>query len=442
MDTEVAKYPKMTFWKKFVEIHKLMWSKPRAYEQEPNKSTASASPSSWPLALSKSIVTAWRKGNEDMESMQQISMIANPIVWWTGFLGVATFVAAHTLFLIRTKRGYVEQRGLLRDLKEHHLPAANIFFIGWAFHYLPYLFLSQTAHHLTVHHYFPALYCSVLLSCTVFSGLARSLMVQQTRQYLWIALSVVAIAVFVQLSPLTYGTTTITSRRYQALERWLYINPNQRPSHLVVVEYEKTMNLTSSSESSESSESSSTSSWSSLFLPQGSYHPSQKSEITFGWPRDPPTSEPSPTPSSSPVFLSQEGVQRPTQPTALENKEINKRTSSSFSSESSSSSTPSWSYLLFSQEIQLAKSKPRARPPVLETHYPFKDTALPMENLFMTPSQRPPQLWELNEQQGRPNAYQRQQLRAVFEVIEKEEHKKRLKMEKKRQGQEEKERKE
>jgi hypothetical protein len=43
-----------------------------------------------------------------------------------------------------------------------------------------------------------------------------------------------------------------------------------------------------------------------------------------------------------------------------------------------------------------------------------------MSKVFMTPCQRPPQLWEVNQQDGQPNAFQRQQMQYVFRKIEKE----------------------
>ncbi|KAF9999587.1 hypothetical protein BGZ80_006540, partial [Entomortierella chlamydospora] len=64
--------------------------------------------------------------------------------------------------------------------------------------------------------------------------------------------------------------------------------------------------------------------------------------------------------------------------------------------------------LFFSQPIKLRKPVAHEITPVLEMHYPNKDEILPRDDIFMTPSQRPPQLWDVNEQKGRPDPYQRQ----------------------------------
>ncbi|KAF9353704.1 hypothetical protein BGX34_011410 [Mortierella sp. NVP85] len=212
--------------------------------------------------------TIWRITLNDLDyyraetrEIQQISLVANPMVWRTGFLGIIVFQGAHAVSLVRKKRGYIEQ-GSTQDFRRG-LACASIFFTGWAILCLPYLvFLSEEVNRLTTHHYFPALYCSILLASTI--------------------------AVFVQV--------------------------------------------------------------------------------------------------------------------------------------------------LSSQPLKLAKPQLRQRPPVLEAHYPSKDDALPMDSLFMTPAQRPPQLWEMNEQKGQPTMYQRQQMQAVFEAMRKEDEEKKRRKEQETQG--------
>ncbi|KAF9345807.1 hypothetical protein BGX26_002724 [Mortierella sp. AD094] len=342
IDTEIASYPEVSFSKKFKELHKLMWSTPRAFEQTEIPTTFTR-PSSWPLAMNKNIVHLWRKSSPQQQGVdggggftttqkvQQISLVANPVVWWTGLLGVVGFLSAHAIIMLREKRGYVSQ-GPVLEFKQNALSNASIFFVGWAIHYFPYLLISADKHNLAIHHYFPALYFSILLSCTLLTGLSNQVFTgassANTRLSLWIALSVIAIAVFIQISPFTYGTS-ITLERYEALEQWIYRKPAQRPSHLAALESNKNHNTT----------------------------------VDIG------------------IFNVS---------------------------------------LLFSQRIKLSKPLVRKIAPVLEMHYPSKDEILPRDDIFMTPSQRPPQLWDVNEQKGRPNPYQRQQMHSVLEMVQKE----------------------
>ncbi|KAI8347499.1 Dolichyl-phosphate-mannose-protein mannosyltransferase-domain-containing protein [Mortierella sp. GBAus27b] len=358
MDTPIASYPRPSFWQKFVELHKLMWKQPRVFEQ-PLLATKSTPPLSWPLAHAKSIVTVWRKvipriqgkaqeNRTETQEVQQISVIANPIVWWTGFLGVMVFLGAHVVLQLRMKRGYVDGEAT-RAFKQG-LSNAITFFAAWAILYLPYvLFLSKEVRRLTTHHYFPALYCSILLGCTVLSSIATACMTWRpaTRACIWMTLSVAAMAVFIQLSPLTYGTR-MTMERYDALEQWIYGDPSQRPSYIAM---------------------------------------EQKRTLAYRKRLEPP---------------------------AADESEIG---------------------LLFSQPLTLPRPQLRQRPPVLKPHYPAMSEALPRDDIFMTPAQRPPQLWDVNQQKGKPNMYQRQQMQPVLEAMRKEDE------EKKRQEEEEKKKK-
>ncbi|KAF9206431.1 hypothetical protein BGZ49_002467 [Haplosporangium sp. Z 27] len=341
IDTELASYPKVPFSKKFKELHKLMWSTPRAYE-EAGTPTTSTRPLSWPIASSKSIIHVWRKvskqhvdGTTLISNVQQISLVANPVVWWTGFLGVIGFLSVYAVITLREKCGYVSQ-GLVLGFKERVLNDASTLFAAWAIHFLPYIALSTERHHLTTHHYFPALYFSILLSCTLLSSLSNHLFVGEgatttnTRLSFWIALSVITIGVFIQISPFTYGTT-INLEHYQRLEQYIYRNPINQPSHIAVLEYSRGHNDTATN--------------------------SGVSDLS----------------------------------------------------------------LLFSERIKVPKPVMRERAPVLGMHYPDKNEALPREDIFMTPSQRPPQLWDIHEQKGQPNPYQRQQMQSVLEMIAKEE---------------------
>ncbi|KAG0301534.1 hypothetical protein BGZ98_008270, partial [Dissophora globulifera] len=368
MDTDLASYPDFSFWNKLVEIHRAMWKRPRAFEQQPPSPSIHSPPHLWPLASSKTIVNAWRsvlfdklEQSQEQSSkvleVRQISLIANQVIWWTGLLGIVIFIVTQIALLLQQKRGYFE-RDSVHELRQQCLPAASIFFAGWAIQYLPYFVLPagmSAKNFLTIHHYFPSLYCSILLSCILFSGLLGNAGLAGSRfayrgapigslHVFWITVSAVAIFAFFKLLPLTYGTT-MTPDQYHAVERWMYpSNPTQRPSRLAMDAYHRSLNF----------------------------------------------SDPS-------------AHQQP---------------------------PPHWSSLLFSEQggghqIQLPKAVPRVRPPVLETAYPHKDAALPMDDIFMTPCQRPPQLWTVNEQKGRPNPYQRQQMQAIFEAMRKEEQEKR-----------------
>ncbi|KAF9433059.1 hypothetical protein BGZ76_009944 [Entomortierella beljakovae] len=343
-DTELASYSEITFIKKFRQLHSLMLRTPRVFEQSESLS-GSSSAVLWPLALSKNIINMWRKApsetGQQQQDVQQISLIANPIVWSLGILGVLGYLASHAIIMLREKRGYVSQRPI-EEFKQRELSDAGILFLGWAISYLPYIILSAKKHQLTTHHYFPALYFSILLSCTLLSGVSRHMLPgmknASSRLGLWICLSVLAISVFVQISPFTYGTR-ISPEKYESLEKLIYRKQSQRPSQIISDIHYSVRNSTSESESTEST------------------------------------------------------------------------------------MTPGWS-LLFSENLELPKPKLHGRPPALDMHFPKATDPLPQDDIFMTPCQRPPQLWDINEQKGKPNPYQRQQMRSIMEMIRAEEEEK------------------
>ena len=74
-------------------------------------------------------------------------------------------------------------------------------FIGWSLHYVPFYIMKRQ---LFLHHYFPALYFAILLSCGVFD-LVTSTLKPRVRLQIAAVLLIVALWNFVYLSPLAYG---------------------------------------------------------------------------------------------------------------------------------------------------------------------------------------------------------------------------------------------
>ena len=75
-------------------------------------------------------------------------------------------------------------------------------FIGWALHYMPFYLMGRQ---LFLHHYFPALYFAILLSCACFD-LVTSALRPRVRLQIAALLLVIAIWNYVHLSPLAYGS--------------------------------------------------------------------------------------------------------------------------------------------------------------------------------------------------------------------------------------------
>ncbi|KAF9327023.1 hypothetical protein BGZ91_001666 [Linnemannia elongata] len=220
-ETELASYPKVSFWKKFKEHHSLVRTKARAFDMNKavDERTDSPRPLSWLLKPSgSSILLAWRSKVEEFEitdedkrqgHVRQLSLVPNPASWVIRSVGLVLFLGFHVLSMLRYQRGYSDGQDLL-VFKQHHLSNAGTFFTAWALHFLPFLFINPTTHlsiRLNYRDYFPALYFSLLLACTLLSGIMRlSTMSRFTRAGMYLSLSIIAISAFIQLSPLTYGT--------------------------------------------------------------------------------------------------------------------------------------------------------------------------------------------------------------------------------------------
>ncbi|KAF9353713.1 hypothetical protein BGX26_008530 [Mortierella sp. AD094] len=100
-DTPLASYPKLTFLQKFTRTHQQMWSWDNKDYDESAASRdiynrAASKPSSWPLA--RSLIPAWTGYK------CQMAVVGNPVVWWTGTLGVLIFLTAKVVSLLREKR--------------------------------------------------------------------------------------------------------------------------------------------------------------------------------------------------------------------------------------------------------------------------------------------------------------------------------------------------
>ncbi|KAG0218496.1 hypothetical protein BGX31_011584 [Mortierella sp. GBA43] len=98
LDTPLASYPEPTFLQKVFEMHRLMWSHEGQYRSKYHQ-TASR-PWQWPLA--RSAIPAWTRYK------RQVTIVPNPIVWWTSAGGLVIFICAKVLFKLREKRGYFE----------------------------------------------------------------------------------------------------------------------------------------------------------------------------------------------------------------------------------------------------------------------------------------------------------------------------------------------
>ncbi|KAG8767091.1 hypothetical protein FRC12_006454 [Ceratobasidium sp. 428] len=184
-DSEKVNYQPPSFLSKFLELQQVMWTTNAGLT---DRHAFDSRPSSWPRL--RRGINFWVKDH------RQIYLIGNPFVWFLSTASILAYGAFRGLLILREKRGYKD----FHNIKYDQLCA--FLATGWALHYLPFFLMSRQ---LFLHHYFPALYFSILMACAVFDAATATL---KPRIRLQIAgvLAIIVIWNYMHFSPLTYGS--------------------------------------------------------------------------------------------------------------------------------------------------------------------------------------------------------------------------------------------
>ncbi|KAF8759711.1 MIR domain [Rhizoctonia solani] len=193
-DAEKVNYKPPGFLSKFLELQQVMWTTNAGLT---DRHAFDSRPSSWPRL--RRGINFWVKDHK------QIYLIGNPFVWYMSTISVLLYAVFRGFLILREKRGYKDFHNTTL-VKYDQLCA--FLATGWVLHYFPFFLMSRQ---LFLHHYFPALYFAILMSCAVFDAVTANL---KPRVRLQIA-GVVLIFVlwnYMSFSPLTYGTPWTRSK--------------------------------------------------------------------------------------------------------------------------------------------------------------------------------------------------------------------------------------
>jgi len=216
---------KMSFLAKFIELQLLMIShnsgltKPHPY---------SSSPSSWPFMTRG--ISFW----EDKDTLQQIYLLGNPLIWLSVIIGLLLYVALFIVDRLFLHRGINEFGNSVRKWWDR---SVGFMFIAWVLHWFPFFLMGRM---LFLHHYLPSFIFSAFVLALVLEFIGRVSNEQQvttghasgsTRDWLqsngpvlyWIvlfALSCSYVAAFIYFSPLTYGTAVSSKDTLKSMQ-WL-----------------------------------------------------------------------------------------------------------------------------------------------------------------------------------------------------------------------------
>ncbi|CAE6446531.1 unnamed protein product [Rhizoctonia solani] len=193
-DAEKVNYKSPGFLSKFLELQQVMWTTNAGLT---DRHAFDSRPSSWPRL--RRGINFWVKDHK------QIYLIGNPFVWYTSTISILAYAIFRGFLILREKRGYKDFHNTTL-VKYDQLCA--FLATGWVLHYFPFFLMSRQ---LFLHHYFPALYFAILMSCAVFDAATSNL---KPRVRLQIAGVVLIFVVwnYMHFSPLTYGTPWTRSK--------------------------------------------------------------------------------------------------------------------------------------------------------------------------------------------------------------------------------------
>ena len=129
---------------------------------------------------------------------RHIYLIGNPFTWWLSTASIASYLVLRVVLVLRQKRGY---KDFHRSAVVKYDQMIGFLVMGWSMHYVPFFLMGRQ---LFLHHYFPALWYSVLTLSSVFD-LVTSTMSPRRRIQVVAVMMALAIWTYAHFSPLAYG---------------------------------------------------------------------------------------------------------------------------------------------------------------------------------------------------------------------------------------------
>lgn len=142
------------------------------------------------------------------DDKQRVFLLGNPVIWWGNIIFLILFLIMYSYSSLKTQRGVAEAPEVAAE-RETTLVASAWFFLGWCLHYIPFWAMGRV---LYIHHYYPALLFSSMMSATLMDYMVRTVsrmlptMVSSTLVHtvLAVTLSTCWYSFYI-FSPLAYG---------------------------------------------------------------------------------------------------------------------------------------------------------------------------------------------------------------------------------------------
>ncbi|KAI8899904.1 Dolichyl-phosphate-mannose-protein mannosyltransferase-domain-containing protein [Globomyces pollinis-pini] len=204
-----------SFLHNFIELNKAMWISNNNLTPNPyfEMKQIESKPYQWPFLLKPIRITAWK------EEYNKVYLIGNPLIWWGSSIGIIVLSVTVLVYTIRRARR-------IEDFTENDWDtfnfAAKVSVLGWILHYFPFYFMGRIMY---LHHYFPALYFSMIAFVVVFDHFAAKLS-ELNHQRCLVSAMVLFTLTFLVFSPFSYGIQGDPSRysQLQWLSTWKFFD--------------------------------------------------------------------------------------------------------------------------------------------------------------------------------------------------------------------------
>lgn len=146
----------------------------------------------WPILHVGLRMCSWDNG------IVKYFLLGNPLVYWGGTASLGIFGLLFVWYLFRWQRGYKE----LSQNDIDYIHYSGLYpLIGWTFHYMPFVIMARVTY---VHHYYPALYFSILTGGFCVDWCTRSLN-SKVQWVVYALLYAAVVGLFVLFLPIVFG---------------------------------------------------------------------------------------------------------------------------------------------------------------------------------------------------------------------------------------------
>lgn len=181
------------FLEDFWHLNVAMWTSNNALVPDPDKvDILSSSPTEWPILQVGLRMCSWA------DDVLKFYLLGNPVVWWSAACSILAFCGFVFAYIVRMQRRIFDMSAAQWD---HFLYVGKCLTLGWALHYIPFWIMGRVTY---LHHYFPALYFSILMVPFLLDHVTRQRSAMVRNMVFSVAMAIV-IGVFLYFADCSFG---------------------------------------------------------------------------------------------------------------------------------------------------------------------------------------------------------------------------------------------